>query len=177
MDWQDVPAHSHFYIKSLLYFFNWNILMCFASLILCINSVLRDLKPCTVRARSNVLDSLLDLWRGREKNASRVLGVVTRKRKKKKRLTINVPKTSPCFACPLGKTPSGQCCFSGWVLGRCFRFWLTAVKVDQICMLISPCSSECIFNMYIYVQGPSVLKVMEGCSHGLCLQRMESVEC
>lgn len=28
--------------------------MCFASLILCIKSVLRDLKPCTVRAQSNV---------------------------------------------------------------------------------------------------------------------------
>lgn len=28
-------------------------------------------------------------------------------------------------------------------------------------MFMSPCSSECIFNMYIYVQGPSVLTAME----------------
>lgn len=49
VEWREVPVHVHFYIRFLLlYFFNWNILMCFASLILCIKSVLRDLKPCTV---------------------------------------------------------------------------------------------------------------------------------
>lgn len=115
VDWQDVPAHSHFYIKSLLYFFNWNILMCFASLILCINSVLRDLKPCTVRARSNVLDSLLDLWRGREKNASRVLGVVTRKRKKK--TYHKCAKNQPLFCMSFGENSKWSVLFLRVSLG------------------------------------------------------------
>lgn len=74
VDWRDDPVHIHFYIKFLLlYFFNWNILMCLAFLRLCIKSVLRYLKPCTVWAHSNVLDSFSWPLKGwRHKNASQV---------------------------------------------------------------------------------------------------------
>lgn len=70
-----------------------------------------------------------------------------------KNCTENVPNPSPRSACPFGDNSKWSVSFLrtslGWML---FHFgWLLA---DQIRMLTSPRSSECIFNMYI---GASVL--------------------
>lgn len=128
VDWQDDPVHIHFYIKFLLlYFFNWNILMCLAFLRLCIKSVLRYLKPCTVWAHSNVLDSFFWPLKGwRHKNASQVSGLVTKKKTNKKTVvqkTYMCQKPAPVLHVLWGKLQWSV--FSGWVLD-CFLFWLTA---------------------------------------------------
>lgn len=159
VDWQGVPAHIHFYIKFLLLYFLTGIFY-----VLCFCNTLYKICIKRLKAMHSVSAQFLHLWWGGEiKKQTAVMcgGWLLEKDKKKTPTFFKCAKNQPHFCMSFGENPMWSVLFLRMSLGS-----MLSVLADcctggpNLHVHFSSHSSECIFNMYIYVQGPSVLTVM-----------------